>query len=174
MHSSSITLPLGAARYLTPLFLARCTLSGKGKKASLEQATPSSLLAHSFFSSSWIASTDPSNKLSHCSFSPPSRGSPLTNKSIALAFSARLTPFLKGKARTLGWWRSHQRSALPPARRVQWMRDCWPAPIPMIDPWKAYETLLDWVYFRAKVATIRSITAADGSYGAPESGIGFK
>ena len=43
----------------------------------------------------------------------------------------------------------------------------------MIDPWKAYETLLDWVYFRAKVATIRSVTAANGSYGAPESKIGF-
>jgi hypothetical protein len=43
----------------------------------------------------------------------------------------------------------------------------------MIDPWKAYETLLDWVYFKAKVATIRSITAADGSYGASEPEIGF-
>ncbi len=59
MHSSSITLPLGAARYLTPLFLARCTLSGKGKNASLEQATPSSLAAHSFFSASVRASTLP-------------------------------------------------------------------------------------------------------------------
>ena len=89
----------------------------------------------------------------------------LTNKSIdGIGFLCPLdTPLLKGRARTLGWWRSHQRSALPPARRVQWMRDCWPAPIPMIDPWKEYATLLDWVYFRAKVATIRSITAADGS-----------
>ena len=30
--------------------------------------------------------------------------------------------------------RSHQRSALPAARRVQWMRDCCQVPIPKIGP----------------------------------------
>ena len=43
----------------------------------------------------------------------------------------------------------------------------------MIDPWKAYATLFDWVYLRAKVATIRSVTAADGSCGVSASGSGL-
>lgn len=34
-------------------------------------------------------------------------------------------------------------SALVPARRVQWIRDCWPAPRPMMDPFRAYATELD-------------------------------
>jgi len=54
-------------------------------------------------------------------------------------------------------------SAFPPARRVQWMRDCWPAPIPMREPWNAYATLFDCVYFSERVATIRSVTADAGS-----------
>lgn len=35
--------------------------------------------------------------------------------------------------------------------------------MPMMDPWKAYATLLDWVYFKASVATTRFVTALDGS-----------
>jgi hypothetical protein len=69
-----------------------------------------------------------------CDFSPSSSGSPQTNKSIALAFSVRFTPFLNGRESTRGWCRSHQLSAFKPARRVQWMRDCWPAPRPMMEP----------------------------------------
>lgn len=38
---------------------------------------------------------------------------------------------LNGRANTFGFWRSHQISALPPARRVQCTRDCWPAPMPI-------------------------------------------
>ncbi|CAK5273639.1 unnamed protein product [Mycena citricolor] len=102
MHSASMTLPLGAARYLTPLLRARCTLSGNGKNASLEHATPSSFAAHSARSSAVSGATAPSNMPSHCSFSPPSRTSPLTNRSMAFAFSARLTPFLNGSARVRG------------------------------------------------------------------------
>ena len=34
-------------------------------------------------------------------------------------------------------------------------------------------TLLDWMYFRVELATIRLITVAAGSYGALVSGIGF-
>lgn len=61
----------------------------------------------------------------------------VTKRSIALDLSARLVPFLKSKARTLGWWRNHQLSALSPARRVQWIRDCWPAPRPITIPFLA-------------------------------------
>lgn len=38
---------------------------------------------------------------------------------------------LKGRFITLGHWRNHHSSALEPARRVQWIRLCWPAPIPI-------------------------------------------
>lgn len=44
------------------------------------------------------------------------------------------------------------------------MRDCWPAPMPMIAPRYAYATLFDWVYFSARVATMRSVSAWLGSY----------
>ena len=36
--------------------------------------------------------------------------------------------------RVFGCWRRNQVSALVPARRVQWIRDCWPAPTPMAWP----------------------------------------
>lgn len=165
IHSSSITLPLGAARYLTPLFLARCTLSANGKNASLEHATPSNFPAHSFFSDSLSGAGTSSNCPSHWARSPPSSTSPLTKRSIAFAFSARLTPFLNGSARTRGWCRNHQLSALDPASRVQWMRDCCPAPRPTIAPFLAYETLLDCVYLTARVATMRSVSACVGTCG---------
>lgn len=55
----------------------------------------------------------------------------LTYWSIALAISARFTPLRNFMFRTHGWCLSHQLSALSPARRVQWIRDCWPAPIPI-------------------------------------------
>lgn len=55
----------------------------------------------------------------------------LTYWSIALAISARFTPLQNFMSRTRGWCLSHQLSALSPARRVQWIRDCWPAPIPI-------------------------------------------
>ena len=44
----TLFIHIGATRF-NPILLAR---SGKGKKASLEQATPFNLLTHSFFSSS--------------------------------------------------------------------------------------------------------------------------
>lgn len=55
----------------------------------------------------------------------------LTYWSIALAISARFTPLRNFMFRTHGWCLSHQLSALSPASRVQWIRDCWPAPIPI-------------------------------------------
>lgn len=55
----------------------------------------------------------------------------LTYWSIALAISALFTPLRNFMLRTRGWCLSHQLSALSPARRVQWMRDCCPAPIPI-------------------------------------------
>lgn len=33
-----------------------------------------------------------------------------------------------------GHWRNHHSSALLPARRVQWIRLCWPAPMPIACP----------------------------------------
>lgn len=65
-------------------------------------------------------------------FGPPT--SPmvsLTYWSIALAISALFTPVRNFTSRTRGWCLSHQLSALSPASRVQWMRDCWPAPMPI-------------------------------------------
>lgn len=56
---------------------------------------------------------------------------PLTYWSIALAISARFTPLRNFMFRTRGLCLSHQLSALSPASRVQWIRDCWPAPIPI-------------------------------------------
>ncbi|KAG8808629.1 hypothetical protein FRC19_005799 [Serendipita sp. 401] len=103
MHSASITLPDGAARYFTPLFLALCTLSGNGKNASLEHATSVNEAACSSFSFSDNGSGIISKRLSHCVFSPPSSTSPVTNRSIAFALSARLTPDLNGRAKTRGW-----------------------------------------------------------------------
>lgn len=55
----------------------------------------------------------------------------LTYWSIALAISALFTPVRNFMFRTQGWCLSHQLSALSPASRVQWIRDCWPAPIPI-------------------------------------------
>ena len=137
MHAASITLPLGAAMYPTPLRLARCTLSGKGKKASLEHATLLSLAMCSFFSAAVKGSGTESNRDSHCVRSEPSPTWSVTNRSIAFALSARLVPFLKGSARTRGWCLNHQLSALSPAKRVQWIRDCWPAPRPITVPLRA-------------------------------------
>ena len=42
--------------------------------------------------------------------------------------------FRKGRFRVLGCCRRNQVSALEPASRVQWIRDCWPAPTPMAWP----------------------------------------
>lgn len=39
-----------------------------------------------------------------------------------------------GRFITLGCWRKYHISALLPARRVQWMRLCWPAPMPIACP----------------------------------------
>jgi kynureninase len=47
---------------------------------------------------------------------------------------------------------------------IQWMRNCWPARSPTIELRWAYATLFDWAYFRASVATIRSVTALFGSW----------
>lgn len=48
----------------------------------------------------------------------------LTYWSIALAISARFTPLRNFMLRTRGLCLSHQLSALSPASRVQWIRDC--------------------------------------------------
>lgn len=67
----------------------------------------------------------------------------------------------------------YQFIALSPASRVQWIRDCWPAPIPITFkdrifslfpcthtcPRWAKQTLFDWAYLSAIVATMRSSTA---------------
>lgn len=48
----------------------------------------------------------------------------LTYWSIALAISALFTPVRNFMFSTRGWCLSHQLSALSPASRVQWIRDC--------------------------------------------------
>lgn len=65
----------------------------------------------------------------------------LTYWSIALAISALFTPLRNFMLRTRGWCLSHQLSALSPASRVQWIRDCCPAPIPIT--WKT-QVKKDW------------------------------
>lgn len=62
---------------------------------------------------------------------PSHRSGPLTSPmvsltywSIALAISALFTPVRNFMSRTRGWCLSHQLSALSPASRVQWIRDC--------------------------------------------------
>jgi hypothetical protein len=47
---------------------------------------------------------------------------PEQRRSIALDLEGRLVPFLKVRPRVRSWKRSHQLSALSPARRVQWIR----------------------------------------------------
>ena len=76
MHSSSMTLPDGAARYLTPLFFARWTLSGNGKNASLEHATPSNRLACSARSSALSGVHRLSINLSKNVYCPNAEGLP--------------------------------------------------------------------------------------------------
>ena len=66
----------------------------------------------------------------------------LTYWSIALAISARFTPPRNFMLSTRGWCLSHQLSALSPASRVQWIRDCWPAPIPMTCKTKTWNKLV--------------------------------
>ena len=48
-----------------------------------------------------------------------------------VAVGAARRPRRNGRPSTFGCWRRCQMSALLPARRVQWMRLCWPAPTPM-------------------------------------------
>ena len=153
----SLTDPPGAAMYFTPERAARKTLSTKGNckpmvlrlapikarliqqeltNASLDMATFPNFPIHSRFSSTLNSVGISSNTASYISFSKPaSCGTcPETNKSIALHLSGLLTPFLNLNPRTRGCCLSHQLSALSPASRVQWIRDCWPAPRPMICP----------------------------------------
>ena len=82
---------------------------------------------------------------------------------MALSRSGRFASGLKGRFSTAGCWRSRHRSALVPARRVQWMRDCCPAPTPITCPSTAKHTELDWVYLSVIQATIISRTALSGS-----------
>lgn len=68
---------------------------------------------------------------------------PLTYWSIALAISARFTPLRNFMFRTRGLCLSHQLSALSPASRVQWIRDCCPAPIPITCKTQTRENIRD-------------------------------
>lgn len=56
---------------------------------------------------------------------------PVTYWSMALEISALFTPALNFIESTRGWCLSHQEFALSPARRVQCIRDCCPAPMPI-------------------------------------------
>lgn len=73
---------------------------------------------------------------------------PVTYWSMALDTSALFTPVLNFIESTWGWCLSHQKSALSPARRVQCIRDCCPAPMPIT--WRTWVwkwTLLPTTYF---------------------------
>ena len=135
----SITLssridPPGSAIYVTPLLCARSMLSPNGKNASDPSATPVSLSSHALFSSLVNTSGFSVKIFSQVPSASTSIYSSPIYRSIALSRSARLIPSLNGRASTFGHCLSHQLSAFCPARRVQWIRDCCPAPIPIACP----------------------------------------
>ena len=106
--------PPGCATQTTPLRAARSMLSPKGKNASEPSARPAERESQSRFSASESSSR--------------------MKRSISLSRSARFMPSGKLSSSTFGCLRSRQVSALSPARRVQWMRLCWPAPTPTVWP----------------------------------------
>ena len=55
-------------------------------------------------------------------------------------------------------------SAFEPAKRVQWILDCCPAPTPIACPSYAKHTELDWVYLRVIKDMMRSLTASSGRF----------
>lgn len=116
---------------------ARSMLSLNGKNASDAKATPVNLEAHCLRSSAVKNSGTSSNIDLNWASGKSFPIVPSTKLSMALEISARLTPALNFIDKTRGWCRSHQLSLLSPARRVQWIRDCCPAPMPMTWPSRA-------------------------------------
>ena len=114
MTLSSRMLPPGSATYLTPLWAARSMLSPKGKKASLPRDTPPT----------------PARK-SRFSFLRQLLADEAVDLVVALGALER---GVEGEPEHFRVRRRCQRSALSPARRVQWMRLCCPAPTPMVWP----------------------------------------
>lgn len=161
MTPASLVEPDGLPMKLTPLNLARSMLSRNGKNASEANATPDNCWAHSRRSASVSgAGAAPFSKYdSNCFCGKSLPTVPSTKLSIALEISARFTPALNFSEVTRGCWRNHllngnhwnyndlclscvtaniyQLSALSPAKRVQWMRDCCPAPMPITWPSRA-------------------------------------
>lgn len=75
---------------------------------------------------------------------------PVTYWSMALEISALFTPVLNFMESTRGWCLSHQKFALSPARRVQWIRDCCPAPMPIT--WRTWDTAMSTSSNRTSVS----------------------
>ena len=131
---SSRMLPPAWAMYSTPLLWARSMLSPNGKKASEPRATFVFCAIQAFFSSAVSTSGFSVKNISHVPSRSTSSYSSLMYTSMVLSRSARLMPGLNGRFITFGHWRSHHISAFCPARRVQCMRLCCPAPMPMACP----------------------------------------
>ena len=134
MTLSSRTEPPAWAMYSTPLLCARSMLSPKGKKASEPNDTPFSVSSQARFSSRVSTSGFSVKNCCHVPSANTSSWSSLMYTSIVLSRSARRIFSTQGKFNTFGCWRRYQMSALFPARRVQWMRLCCPAPMPMACP----------------------------------------
>ncbi len=158
--SSRAELP-GWTTYFTPDWAARSMESRNGKNASEASATPSIFAIQS--ARSWAVSGSGAGSNASCHWRCSNGvGSRSRYWSMALFISARFRSARKVASRTFGCWRSHHVSAFEPASRVQWTRDCWPAPMPMAWPLAANATEFDCVYFRAIDPTTRSRTASSG------------
>ena len=131
---SSRTLPPACATYFTPLLRARSMLSPNGKNASLPRHTSVFFAIHSAHSSRVSGSGRWVKNICHAPSRRTSSASSPVYRSIVLSRSARRIPSTKGRFITFGHWRSHHLSALLPARRVQCIRLCCPAPMPMAWP----------------------------------------
>ena len=123
---------------VTPLRCARSMLSPKGKKASLPRRhagrwliQPGALFLARSAGSGW--------SVKNCCPDAVGQDVLRARRRCTRRWRCRgpARPMLSHERQVqhLGaCWRSYQLSAFWPARRVQWMRLCWPAPTPMACP----------------------------------------
>ena len=102
MTWSSRMEPPGSAMYCTPDFLARSTLSPKGKKASEPQVTPDWSAIQAFFSSAVRTSGFTAKVFCHTPSASTSSYSSERYTSMALSRSGRRMPSTNCSPSTLG------------------------------------------------------------------------
>ena len=121
-------------RYIPRRFVGALMLSPNGKKASLPSATLVFFAIHAFFFFHG----------QHFGLLGEEHFPSSVAQHVVVVFTdidvdgvvavGTANAWLKRQCHNFWFWRNHQMSALLPARRVQWMRLCWPAPMPMVWP----------------------------------------